>query len=336
MDIRDGVWAEPDGAVEEVLGEGLFALAGLVDGHAHFAREAMDLQAGDPEGAERRAAEALEAGVMLAFDKGWRDLTSVEMTGRVPLSRRPDIEAAGRIHAVSGGYFTDFAVEIVPGTFETAMIQAATEAGWIKLVGDWPRKGVGPQMNFDESELAKAVSIAEERGARVAVHTMARETPSVAVRAGVHSIEHGLFLTEDDLGPLGERGGYWVPTMLQVEDTVSMLGADSSGGRLLAAGIANTERLLPLAAEAGVRVLAGTDLAVPTSRVAEEVLRMHRAGLTSRQAIAAASCTGLDATGRGGFQEGKPADAVLFPANPLDDLGVLAHPAVVIRHGVVL
>jgi imidazolonepropionase-like amidohydrolase len=188
--------------------------------------------------------------------------------------------------------------------------------------------------NFTEQELAKAVEVAGRVGARVAIHTMAREVPSMAVRAGVQSIEHGLFLTEDDVEALGARGGIWVPTVLRMEAVVRQLGAESSGGRLLREGIDNVAGLLGVAVETGVFVLTGTDLAVGTSAVAAEAVRLWELGMSPNQVVEAASSAGFRATGRAdSFEIGTPANAVFFVEDPTDDPRVLAHPKHVIRLG---
>ena len=132
----------------------------------------------------------------------------------------------------------------------------------MKLIGDWPRKGIGPVVNFSEAELTQAVAVARANGARLAVHTMAREVPAMAVEAGADSIEHGLFLSDCDLVALGERGGSWVPTVIQIEKVIEQLGERSSGGRLLTEGLVNVAANLELAVEAGVhdRPLAAGEL----------------------------------------------------------------------------
>lgn len=336
--VAGGLWADASATPERVLGRGMWALPGLVDAHAHFARTSMDGRPGDPEGAARRALAAMNAGVMIALDKGWSDLTVVEMIDRVGPSERPELEAAGIMTTVEGGYYPGFGRILDGAGFEAGIHGAAREsAGWVKLVGDWPRKGVGPMPNFTEAQLSLAVRIATEHGARVAVHTMAPEVPSMAVRAGVQSIEHGMFLGEDDLGPLASRGGIWVPTVLNMEAVLAQLGARSSGGKLIAEGLDNVSRLLPLAVEAGVHVLAGTDLAVPSDRVGEEAVRMHQLGLSPAQAVRAVSTAGYAATGRPhGFEVGSPADAVFYDENPMVDPAVLGHPAMIVRRGSVI
>ncbi|MGD2060720.1 MAG: amidohydrolase family protein [Acidimicrobiia bacterium] len=333
-DVVAGRWVEPAGSADETIGEGMWAIPGLVDAHAHLAADRL-FAPGVFADAVARLQEALTAGVMLILDKGWNDFTTVEAIDAVAPEDRPDIEAAARVIAAPDGYMQGFGLRVEPHDLGAA-VQAEAKAGrgWVKLIGDWPRKGRGPVANFDESQLRTAVQAAETAGARVAIHTMAREVPSLAVAAGVHSIEHGLFLTEEDLGPLGARGGMWVPTVLRCEATVEQIGAGSSGGRLLSEGLDGLRPLFQEALDAGVHVLAGTDLIGAPADVAAEAIRLADYGLSPTQVLGAVSTSGFAATGRdSGFSIGSPADAVFFPESPLEQLGVLAHPAAVMRRG---
>ncbi len=297
----------------------------------------MEVGPGDSEGARRRAADALAAGVTLVLDKGWGDETVIELLRSMPPEERPHVEAAAQIISVPDGYFPGFGHVIEPEAIADSVArQAKAGRGWVKLAGDWPRRGRGPVSNFTEAELATAVQVAGQHGSKVAIHTMAPGTPSDAVRAGVQSIEHGLFLTEDDVVALGEREGSWVPTVGRMEAVIRQLGADSSGGRLIREGLDNVERLLLAAIESGVRVLTGTDLEGSTAQVVDEGIRLKQLGLSNGQVLSAVSDAGFDSVGRTSvFEVGASADAVLFAANPLEDLEVLRHPVHVIRKGAV-
>lgn len=336
-DVVDGRWAVPSGDPSSTVGEGCWALPGLVDAHAHLAGDRLYVSGTFPEAVER-ARLALRAGVTLLLDKGWNDDATVRLIEEVPEGERPEIEAAARIIANPGGYFPDFALEVTPDEFGAAVsAQVEAGAGWVKLIGDWPRRGIGPVANFDESMLRSAVEVASSAGSRVAIHTMAPEVPSVAVAAGVHSIEHGLFLTADDLAPLAARGGMWVPTVLRCEETLAQLGEGSTGEKLIREGLRRVAALVPLAVEAGVAVLTGTDLVGTPADVAAEAMRLGEYGLSNAQVVDAISASAYRATGRVDFFEvGAPANAVFFDANPIDELGALGHPRMVIRLGRVL
>lgn len=335
LDVADGRWVAPEGDASEVVGGDLWALPGLVDGHAHLARGRLDYEPGDLDGALRRAKEALDAGVTLLLDKGWRDTTTIEVARILDPAERPEIEAAGRIISSIGGYYPGFALEVGPDELGREVeAQTGVGLGWVKLIGDWPRTGIGPVANFDERQLRHAVEVAEEANCRVAIHTMAREMPSLAVAAGVHSIEHGLFLAEDDIDLLAGRGGMWVPTVLRVEETIRQLGSESSGGRLLSEGLRNVGELLALAVEAGVRVLAGTDLIGSPARVAAEAIRLGEHGLSNRQLVDAVSISARLATGRPvWFEPGAWADAVFYSSDPVSQPAVLLHPTHVLWRG---
>lgn len=342
-DIADGCWADPVGDVDLTLGEGYWAVPGLVDAHSHLATRDLPApnggyQPGVLDEAVERARDALSAGVTLLLDKGWCDKTVIDLMAAMPEAERPEIEAAAQMIAVNEGYYSDFALEI--DAFEIGSVvaeQAVMGAGWVKLIGDWPRRGRGPVANFTEDQLRQAVRVANDSGSRVAIHTQAREVPSMAVAAGVHSIEHGLFLTDSDVATLAQRGGMWVPTVLRIEETIVQLGAGSGGGRLLIEGLDNARRLLPVAFEAGVRVLAGTDLVGTPANVADEAIKLGEYGLSNGQVVEAVTTAGFSATGRSPhFATGSPADAVLFPEDPITNLEVLNHPAVVIRRGAVV
>jgi imidazolonepropionase-like amidohydrolase len=165
---------------------------------------------------------------------------------------------------------------------------------------------------------------------------MAPVTPGQAVRAGVDSIEHGLFLTAADISVLGSRGGAWVPTIGNVRDVRKMLGWGSSGARVLGEGLENVEQTLALAAEAGVAVLAGTDLGLGHGEVAREAVLLKSYGLSDRAAVAAASESAYRYLGIPFLTPGASADVVLFEGDPNRDVTSLQRPVAAMRAGKVV
>jgi hypothetical protein len=279
----------------------------------------------------------VEGGVLLIADKGSSSDVALEILDAPP-TERPEMQMAGRIIAPHDGYYPGYGREVdEAGLVEAVRLAAGGRAEWVKMIGDWPRKGRGPVANYSEAVLARAVEVAHAAGRRVAVHTMAPEGIGPAVAAGVDSIEHGLFLTADDLPGLAERGGAWVPTILGAESIIEMLGADSSGGRLLSRGVDNVRDLLPEAERLGVTVLTGTDLAIPHGKVAHEAIRLRELGLSRQATLRAVSTAAYGYLGiEHGFSPGMTADAVFVREDPTEHLETLLHPQVVLRSGRVI
>lgn len=326
-------------AIDDELDTGAWwALPGLADAHAHLTMTTPDDIKGITEDRMRenmpRTAWAhVDRGVLLILDKGGStDLSLMSLDHDADL--RPHVEAAGAIIHPDGGYMPGFGVEVEPDELVDHVRNVAdTRGGWVKIVGDWPRRGLGPVNNYPLDRLTEAVSVVHDAGAKVAVHTMAHAA-SEAVAAGVDSIEHGPFLTADDVRALGARGGAWVPTIVNMLYFVDELGRDSSGGRLFLEGLERMRENLPLAEAVGCTVLAGTDMAVPHGEVSAEALRLHEYGLSHAAATEAASTAAYGYVGRdASLTAGSPADAVFFRSDPFDDVSVLSDPAMVIRRG---
>jgi imidazolonepropionase-like amidohydrolase len=92
-----------------------------------------------------------------------------------------------------------------------------------------------------------------------------------------------------------------------------------------------------MAVEAGVHVLAGTDLAVGSHQVALEGVRLWEMGMAPRAVVDAVGASGFRATGRpDAFEFGTPANVVMFSEDPIRDPRILSHPRVVMRMGRIL
>lgn len=323
---------------KEIATEHLWALPGLADAHAHLTMTSpLDIRGITEEtmaaNVPQMAWAHVERGVLLILDKGGgTDLSLMSLDHDADL--RPIVEVAGAMIHPDGGYMPGFGVEVEGDDLADHVRNVASmRGGWVKIVGDWPRKGQGPVNNYTLDQLTEAVDIVHSAGARVAVHTMA-DSASDAVAAGVDSIEHGPFLTEDDLAVLAARGGAWVPTIVNMLDVIEMLGADSTGGRMFQKGLDTMRDNLPIAERLGVTVLAGTDMAVPHGEVSVEARRLHEYGLSHRAAVEATSTKAYEYTGRPDtLGAGQDADVVFFDENPFDDVTVLGRPALVVRRG---
>jgi imidazolonepropionase-like amidohydrolase len=175
---------------------------------------------------------------------------------------------------------------------------------------------------YDLDTLRQAVDAAHAAGARVAVHSNLPDSGLAAI--GADSIEHGTALSRSEMEALGARGGAWTPTLCAV-----LRNRESADPEVRKRADELRERLrdhLPYAVAHGARVLAGTDV---VGTIADEIALLADHGLTAAQAIAAAGSLARDFLGI--HPEG---DIVTYDADPLQDPGVLAHPAAVVVRGV--
>ncbi|KXG74983.1 Imidazolonepropionase [Fervidicola ferrireducens] len=69
------------------------------------------------------------------------------------------------------------------------------------------------EIAFTENELTYMVQSAKEKGLPVMVHANSPMGVKMAIEAGADTIEHGYFLTEEELHMMAEKGVVWVPTL---------------------------------------------------------------------------------------------------------------------------
>jgi imidazolonepropionase-like amidohydrolase len=153
----------------------------------------------------------------------------------------------------------------------------------------------------------------------------------LAVEAGVDTIEHGLSLhrAPELLDLMAQMGAVLVPTLTTFHD-VGERFADLFSSRLVEQAKRQREEAymtLTAARMAGVTLAMGFDSGPPGAD-AIELVRMVAGGLTSHQAITAATAgsalaLGLDDVGT--IEPGKRADLAVVDADPLKDIETLTH-----------
>lgn len=202
---------------------------------------------------------------------------------------------------------------------------------------------------FTEEELRVMVQEGEfRRGVKVMAHAQGAEGIKNAVRAGIHSIEHGIYLDEEAIDLMLENGTFLVPTLLA---PLAVVEIGEATGAMPEYGLRKAKESLEAhrdsiarAYEAGVTIAMGTDAGVmPHGTNLRELSLMCEIGMNPMESMVATTKTASECLGWddkiGTVEEGKLADLIILDVNPLEDIRKLQdtkHIQVVMKDGRVM
>jgi imidazolonepropionase-like amidohydrolase len=201
------------------------------------------------------------------------------------------------------------------------VIKVATSGGVLSPRDD-PRHA-----HFRMDELEVLVSEATAAGIWVMAHAQATEGIKNAIRAGIRSIEHGVYLDDEAVSMMLEKGTYLVPTLVAPQGVIS---AAEAGAQIPEASLTKAREVVEIhresfrkAVEAGVKVAMGTDSGVtPHGENLRELTLMVEGGMSPGQAIVATTATAAELMGvqdeLGSLEQGKRADLVVVEGDPFD------------------
>ena len=201
------------------------------------------------------------------------------------------------------------------------VIKVATSGGVLSPTDD-PR-----HPHFRPDELDAIVAEASAAGLFVMAHAQGAEGIKNAIRAGIRSIEHGIFLDDEGIDLMLERGVWLVPTLVA---PLGVLDAAAAGASIPEVSVQKArdtvevhEASVARAIDAGVRVAMGTDSGVaPHGANLRELDRLVRCGLSPQQALVATTSSAAELMGLGDelgtLEPGTRADLVLLAGDPLD------------------
>jgi imidazolonepropionase-like amidohydrolase len=339
-----GAGAAPAG-VRTLDVRGRYVLPGLIDAHVHIANL-------------RALRTALEGGVTTVRSSGVSNYVDVGMRELVRQGAvvGPDVFAAGyhvRPTLAEEAYFDHPSLApLMRGGVVTidamkTVVQAnlSRNVDWIKVLATEragtpdtdPRKQV-----YTEEELRAIVAEAATRKVPVQAHAHGAEGALAAVKAGVRSIEHGTYLTDETLKLMAAQGTFFDPTMEAMKD-VAAPGGDYDNRDLQLRGQHMMPRLkdaIARAHKAGVRIVAGSDTGYGPSSVARlsiEIANLVEAGMPPLAALQSATTVNAQMLMRdqqiGRVAVGFEADVVVVERNPIDQISTLQDPLLVISNG---
>lgn len=361
----------PVGALVVDLGDATL-LPGLIDLHTHLVNDPDlhwedELLAATPAtmalSAARNARITLEAGFTTVRDMGtsWPyvdvALRDAIEAGWLP---GPRMHVAGAYVSATGGagdarQFSPYvqvprAETLADGPEEirkAVRTHLKQGADFIKVLatGAVLSRGLPPgAQQYSGEELRTAVVEAGRWGRRVAAHAHGAEGIKAALRAGVHTVDHGSMLDDEAIGMLRTREAFYVPTLYtstyvlenaadgvvppdQVERSREIQGQKhASFRRALAAGLD-----IPFATDAAV---------IPHGLNAREMRVRVELGESPLQTLHAATGLAAEVLGRGDelgrVAPGWLADLVAVPGDPLEDITLMERVHWIMKGGVVV
>ncbi len=330
--------------------DGQTLLPGFIDAHIHICMDGSPdpVAAGLTESptittlkAAESARRTLMAGVTTVRDMGGKDgidfgLRQAIDSGLIP---GPRMLISGRLICMTGGHGWQVGLEANgPDEVRKAareQIKAGVDIVKLMATGGVLTPAVEPgSEQLTEEELRAGVEEAHKAGKKTATHAMGTRGIQNALRAGIDSIEHGVYLDDETVSMMMERNIPLIPTISALYN-IETKGTEAG---IPAFAVEKTLKVKPfhiesirMAREAGVLVAAGTDAGTPFNLHGENLgeikLLVDYGGFSPMGAIMAGTCIAARVLGLekelGTVEEGKVADLVLVEGNPLDNIDVL-------------
>ncbi|MDT7727624.1 MAG: hypothetical protein QOI21_4200 [Actinomycetota bacterium] len=365
----------PEGLVPadaEVLDlPGCTILPGLIDSHVHMNFPGNGLLLEDimtePEGvlvatATFAAAKALAAGVTTVRDTGCVHSTVFEVRRALELGHGigPRILACGQPITITGGHtwYLGGEADGEDGLRKKVRSMAKLGADAIKVMasGGGTRNTTSHLPSFSPAEMNAIVDEAHRMGRKVTAHCLNARAIEIAVEAGVDQLEHAGFLIDEAANQkfdpavaekIANAGVAVTSTLAVGEYAVEAMRAKPELTKaeqefldhwsMMLEDNLNTFTQLH---EAGVRIVAGTDAGwrfTPIDGLAVEIELLERAGLSSMQALVAATGNAAATLGVddkfGTLAPGLAADVLVVGGDPLENLSALQDVRLVLQGG---
>ncbi|MFD0047970.1 amidohydrolase family protein [Actinomycetes bacterium NPDC127524] len=351
----DSITAPND--AEVIDAEGGYILPGLIDTHVHMMFEVKDMRETLVTPFSLKFYQAIEhlkrtlnVGITTVRDAGFTDV-GVKQAVEQGLIKGPRMQVSINPLTITGGHGDSWMRSGIDVTSKTypgmpsglcdgpeevrkrvrEMLRAGADIIKVHATGGVMSPTDHPEFTqFSEEELSIIVQEAAfRRGVKVMAHAQGAEGVKNAIRAGIHSIEHGIFLDDEAIELMLKKGTYLVPTLLA---PVSVLEASKNTENMPEYAVAKAREVVDIhresvakAYKAGVKIAMGTDAGVmPHGTNLRELGLMCSIGMTPMEAIVATTKVAAECMGWGDrvgtLEKGKAADFVITKTNPLENI----------------
>ncbi|QDY45501.1 amidohydrolase family protein [Planococcus glaciei] len=344
--VATGQEAVKMAASKTIDGKGKTILPGLFDMHIHlgmdgvadpFAEMAKETQASSAYRHQANAVKQLQSGVTSVRNLGskWHVDLAYRNAVNAGLLTGPTVYGSGQPIVMTGGHGYPMASE---ADGEDEVRKAARQtlkqgADVLKLMatGGVMTPGVDPgSPQLSEKEMRAAVEEALHAGKTTASHAQGTQGIQNAVRAGITTIEHGIFLDDETIELMIEYGTVLVPTLAAPYYIVQNADSGAIPPHAVKKAIfcldAHQESFRK-AVKAGVKIAAGTDAGTPFNLhgdFAKELELMHECGMPIRDIITSATYQAASALNvqdqTGSLEKEKWLTLSFFPEDPEDNI----------------
>ena len=344
--------------------ENEFVMPGMVDVHVHLAFSGItDNRSFRAESAELDYGEQALRGYEFALEHmsyGFTSLRDMNAPGKVAINIKniinkkklvgPNILACGLGLSVTGGHmdqpgwsnhvnFTNMTYPCDgPNEFiKGVRTQLKDGADFIKTnmcVSSTYNLDHPYRQEMSNKEIEAVCREAKMNNVKVASHTSGGPSITIAVKSGIHSVEHGHWLEDETINLMAEKNTFYVPTLLVNERNFDFEQdknfTSSKNWKWLQLSREAKWLSLEKAIKSNIQIATGTDAGFMLphgSMNYRELEYLTKGGMSNMQAIKAATQFGGKLLGInvGTIEVGQKADVLVIKGNPLDDINILSN-----------
>ncbi|WP_283678400.1 amidohydrolase family protein [Lentilactobacillus sp. Marseille-Q4993] len=323
-----------------------FVMPGFINVHCHITSHPDMFNGGGDESETESAIFALQSlrqllksGVTFVRECGTRydiDIKLKRMMDNGSLTHVPNLLPSGRAFSMTGGhgdgphsaYLVDSPDEMRKSVRQNlkngAKIIKMMATGGVMTPNDYMED---PQLSVEE--MRAGILEAHHKGLKVAAHAEGNPGIQNAIDAGVDSIEHGFYVTEDEAQQMIDKGIFLTPTLnaeLAIPEEGTGILPDWEVAKAQNA-IDDTYNNLKKAFKMGVKFTCGTDAGTPFNgfdKTPRECELLTRVGMSPAEAYRCSSINSATLCGiqeeRGTLEIGKFADFQVLREDPLADV----------------